>query len=92
MKHRALTWIFATGLISGLALSERQTDAPLMANQATAPVAQKSNGKSRRGQAGKKENSASVDSHNTDWSKDAPAGEQRSVPPYAAPDSQPKGR
>jgi hypothetical protein len=92
MKHRALTWIFATGLTSGLALSESQTDAPLMANHATAPVAQKSNGKSRRGHAGEEENSASVDSQNTDWSKDARAGEQRSVPAYAAPDRQPKGR
>jgi hypothetical protein len=92
MKHRALTLIFATCFISSLALSESQTDAPLMPNDGTAPVVQKANCKSRRGHAGKKEKSASADSQNTDSSKDARAGEPQSVPAYAAPDSQPKGR
>ena len=92
MKHRALTLIFATCFISSLAFSESQTDAPLMPNDGAAPVAQKANCKSRRGHAGKKEKSAPSDSQNTDSTKDARAGAQQSVPAYAAPDGQPKGR
>ena len=92
MKHRALTLIFATCFISSLALSESQTDAPLMPNDGTAPVAQKANCKSRPRHASKKEKSAWADSQPTDSTKDARAGEQPSAPAYAAPDGQPKGR
>jgi prophage tail gpP-like protein len=84
MKHQALTFLFVTCMFSSLALSQSQTDAPLMPDDATTPVVQKANCDSKRGHTNKKVKSAGADSGNAKPAKTAGIVEQQTASIYAS--------